>query len=338
MILIDGSRGEGGGQILRSSLALSMATGRGFRMTGIRAGRDKPGLMRQHLACVRAAAAITSAEVTGDGVGSMEVTFSPGPIRAGAYHFAVGSAGGTSLVLQAVVPALLRADSASTIVVEGGTHNMDAPTFEFLERTLFPTIGRSGAGIQARLERHGFYPAGGGRVHVDIVPTRTPVPLHLHDRGERFGIRARAIVAGLPKEIAVREIGVLRKRLSLEEPDTQVYEAVGSAGPGNAVIVELDYKHIRETFAGMGQIGKSAETVAQQVAEEVRVYIGAQKPVGPYLADQLMVPLLLLGGGSYAATALTDHARTNIETINAFGGRVRIEAENRVCVEPLVTA
>lgn len=337
MIFIDGSRGEGGGQILRSSLALSMATGQAFRMAGIRAGREKPGLMRQHLACVRAAAAITSGEVTGDVVGSMELTFSPGSIRAGAYHFAVGTAGSTALVLQAVLPALLRADSTSSIVVEGGTHNRDAPTFDFLDRTLFPTIGRSGAEIRARLERHGFHPAGGGSVHVEVRPTRAPMPVEVHERGERLGVRARAIVAGLSREIGVRETGVLQRRLMLQDAETEVHEVVGSAGPGNAVIVELDYTHIRETFAGIGQIGKPAEKVAEQAAEEVRAYIGAQKPVGPYLADQLMVPLLLLGGGSYAATELTDHARTNMETIGAFGGRVRIEAGDRVCVEPLAT-
>ncbi|HVU63165.1 MAG TPA: RNA 3'-terminal phosphate cyclase, partial [Phycisphaerales bacterium] len=185
MIHIDGSQGEGGGQILRSSLALSMATGRAFRMSRIRAGRERPGLMRQHLTCVQAAATICSGEVTGATVGSQEITFAPGPVCAGNYHFSIGTAGGTTLVLQAVLPALLRAGGRSRIRVEGGTHNLAAPPFEFFDRALLPLLNRAGAVVRARLERHGFYPAGGGRVVVEIDPAGGPRPLELLARGKR---------------------------------------------------------------------------------------------------------------------------------------------------------
>ena len=323
MITIDGSQGEGGGQILRSALALSMATGRGFRMVNIRAGRAKPGLMRQHLTCVQAAAAIGGAEVSDASVGCQEITFSPGPVRAGTYHFPIGTAGGTTLVLQAILPALLRADGPSIISVEGGTHNKAAPPFEFFERALVPLLNRTGVNIRVRLERHGFYPAGGGRVVVEIEPARSLRPLAIPQRGNRVSARALAMVARLPRSIAQRELEVLRERLSLAEDEAEIIDVRDAVGPGNAAAVELRYEHITEVFSAVGEIGKSAEQVARGLADDVREYIATQQPVGAHLADQLMVPLALLAGGSYATGPLTEHARSNMEIVGVFGGEVR---------------
>jgi len=335
MLLIDGSQGEGGGQILRSSLALSMATGRAFQMRDIRAGRGKPGLMRQHLACVNAAAAICGAEVSGASVGSGEITFTPGVVRPGIYHFPIGTAGGTMLVLQAVLPALLRADGPSTVSVEGGTHNHGAPSFEFFARALVPLLNRAGAGVHARIERHGFYPAGGGRVVIEVDGTRTPRPLELTERGQRLSMRAIAIVSRLPRLIAKREIQVLRKRLSLEETQTEIVEVSDALGPGNAAIVEIQYEHVTELFSATGAVGRSAEAVALELAENVRDYIASQCPVGPHLADQLIVALALLGGGCYATSALTEHARTNIAILRIFGGEITHDSAGLVRVNPL---
>jgi RNA 3'-terminal phosphate cyclase (ATP) len=325
MITIDGSQGEGGGQILRSSLALSMATGRPFRMSNIRAGRAKPGLMRQHLTCVQAAAAVSSAQISGASVGSTEITFSPGAVRAGVYNFPIGTAGGTTLVLQAILPALLRADGPSTIAVEGGTHNKAAPPFEFFERALIPLLNRAGANIQARIERHGFYPAGGGRVVIDVQPAVVPVPFDLTRRGNRLSARAIAIVSRLPRSIAAREIEVLRDRLALEEHEAEIVDVSNPVGTGNAAAVELRYEHITEVFSAVGEVRKSAETVARELSDEVRAYFAAQQPVGPYLADQLMVPLALLAGGCYATGPLTEHSRTNMTIVGLFGGEVSVE-------------
>lgn len=335
MIQIDGSQGEGGGQILRSSLALSMATGTPFRITKIRAGRAKPGLMRQHLTCVQAAAAVCAAQVSGASVGSQDVTFVPGAVRAGTYHFPIGTAGGTTLVLQAVLPALLRADGPSVISVEGGTHNKAAPPWEFFAHALVPLLERAGVVVRARIERHGFYPAGGGRVVVEVEPTREPREVKVLERGARTGARATALLSRLPRGIAVRELEVLRDRLALEQHETEMIDVPNPVGPGNAAVVELRYEQITEVFSSIGEVAKSAEFVARELADEVRAYIADRRPVGAHLADQLMVPLAMLAGGEYATGELTEHSRTNIGVIERFGGRVEVLPEGIVRVAPL---
>lgn len=336
IITIDGSEGEGGGQMLRTSLALSMATRTPFRIVRLRAKRTKPGLMRQHLTCVQAAARICGASVTGDALGSQDVTFAPGPIRGGHYHFAIGTAGSCTMVLQAILPALLVADEASTVTIEGGTHNSKAPPFEFFDRTLVPLLNRSGAKVTARLDKHGFYPAGGGRVCVEVQPGQ-PRPLDLMERGPRTHARAWALVSRLPASIAARELGVVAERLSISEGDLHIVGVKDPVGPGNAVIVELGYQNLSEVIFSLGEISKSAEAVAREATDEARAYIASSAPVGQHLADQLMVPLLVLAGGRYATGALTEHARTNIAVVSAFGGRVRL-SETTIEIEPLLSA
>ena len=337
-IIIDGSQGEGGGQMLRSSLALSMATGRPFRMINVRAARPKPGLMRQHLTCVQAAAAICGATVTGADIGSREVTFAPGLVRAGDYHFAIGTAGSCTMVLQAILPPLLRLDRPSTITVEGGTHNGMAPPFEFFERALLPLLRRAGACVVARLDRHGFYPAGGGRIIVEVQPPASLTPLHLSSRGERRGATAWAIISRLSRSIAVRELRALSDRLGLSEGEAHIVVTQDSVGPGNAVVVALEYEHVTEVFSSVGEIGKSAELVAREAADEARDYIASQVPVGPHLADQLMVPLALLSGGQYATCALTEHATTNMFLLRAFGATIDFSATGTISIDPLQQA
>lgn len=335
LITIDGSQGEGGGQVLRSSLALSMATGRPFRMHKIRAGREKPGMMRQHLTCVQAAKAICGATVIGDAVGSQEITFMPGAVRPGDYHFPIGTAGSTTMVLQAVLPALLIAGAPSTIAVEGGTHNGMAPPFEFFAHALLPLLLRAGAVARARLERHGFYPAGGGRIVVEIEPAREAKYLKIMERGARVSASARALLSRVPGSVGEREIAVLQRRLGLEQHEVSIRGVEHSVGPGNALILHMENEHITEVFSSIGERAKSAEAVAEELATQVRDYIALKKPVGPHLADQLMVPLALLAGGRYATGPLTEHARTNMNVIAAFGGRVEADEEHTITVQPL---
>jgi RNA 3'-terminal phosphate cyclase (ATP) len=335
MITIDGSQGEGGGQILRSSLALSMATGRAFRMQNIRAGRARPGLMRQHLTCVNAAAAISGGVVTGAEVGSREITFTPRLVRGGEYHFPIGTAGGTMLVLQAILPALLRAPEPSVVSVEGGTHNGMAPSYEFFARVLLPLLCRSGVVVRARLDRHGFYPAGGGRVVVEIEPTSQPRAIEIDERGEASALSATAIMSQLPEDIADRELTVLRDRLGIATENLHVRRVERPIGPGNAVFVEVPFGNITELFCEIGAVGRSAEAVANELANEVSRYLAQPSAVGPYLADQLMVPLAVLGGGRYATVPLTEHSRTNMATLGIFGVRASAEALGVVTIEPL---
>src|SRR5580704_3876555 len=201
IIQIDGSIGEGGGQILRTALGLSMVTGQPFRIEKIRAGRDKPGLLRQHLTAVNAAAAICGASVEGAAISSRELSFSPGKVKPGEYTFSIGSAGSTTLVLQTVLPALLTANGPSSLTLEGGTHNPHAPPIDFLEKAFLPLINRMGPAVNVTLERAGFYPAGGGRVAVKIRPAAKLSPLEIPERGEIKRRAAKAVVAALPGEI-----------------------------------------------------------------------------------------------------------------------------------------
>lgn len=324
MITIDGSEGEGGGQMLRTSLALSLATGRPFRMVNIRAKRRKPGLMRQHLTAVTACAEVGSADVQGAEVGSRELAFVPGEVRAGDYTFSIGTAGSTMLVLQAVMPALLRAEGPSTLRVGGGTHARSAPPFEFFERVLLPIVNRMGPRVEARLERCGFYPAGGGRVFVSIQPSALR-PVEIMERGATTGRTATALVSQLPGHIAERELAVVREKLGWEEACCRQRHAKDCAGPGNAVLVEIQSEHITEVFSAFGELGKAAEAVAGEAVDEARAYLACGAPVGPHLADQLLAPMALAGGGSFRTSSLTEHSTTNIEVIRRFLD-VRIEA------------
>lgn len=324
-LVIDGSQGEGGGQILRTSLTLSMATGRPFRLERIRAGRQKPGLLRQHLTAIQAARTIADADVTGAEPGSTTLTFRPGVPRAGEYSFAVGTAGSASLVLQTVLPALMRAEGVSTVAVEGGTHNPAAPPFEFLASSFAPLVARLGAGLDLRLVRHGFYPAGGGCIEATIRPAAEWRPIELIDRGSLRAKRMRVLLAHLPRHIGERELTVLERRLGAPTEEGQIQSVPGSQGPGNVVLVDIESETVTEVFVGFGQAGVRAEAVAEGVAHDVRQYLAAGVPVGVHLADQLLLPLALGAGGRFRTLPLSRHAQTNADVIRAFTN-ARIDA------------
>jgi RNA 3'-terminal phosphate cyclase (ATP) len=322
MLTIDGARGEGGGQILRSSLALALATGTPFRIERIRAGRAKPGLMRQHLTALEAATAVGGASVEGAAIGSQEVVFRPSRVRAGTYRFAVGTAGSAGLVLQTVLLPLATAGGPSALTLEGGTHNPHAPPFDFLAGAFLPLLRRMGARVEARLERTGFYPAGGGRMAIEIGEALALTPLDLPTRGATLRRRARALVSRLPRQIGDRELAVVRSRLGWAADELEVVVLdEGMAGPGNVLLLEIESAHVTEVFTGFGEVGVRAEAVAEQAAQEARRYLSADVPVGPHLADQLLLPLALAGGGRFRTVPLTRHATTNIEVIRQFLGR-----------------
>ncbi len=318
MITLDGSMGEGGGQILRSALALSMATSLPFRIENIRAGRPKPGLMRQHLTAVRAAIQICGAKASGVEMGAHCVEFRPGNIQPGPYHFAVGTAGSATLVLQTILPALLLANGRSTVELEGGTHNPYAPPFDFLEKCFLPVVNAMGPRVDAKLERTGFYPAGGGKFHVTIDPVKKLTPIHFTEFGQIVRRSGRVLIAGLPNTIAQRQLEVLGRRTGWDASCFTIENLPERTGPGNAVILEVQSDHITEIFTGFGQKGLSSEAVIEQVVSQMRSYIMAQVPVGHYLADQLLLPMALAGGGTILTLPLSRHSKTNIEVIQKF--------------------
>ncbi len=317
-ITIDGSQGEGGGQILRSALALSLVTRKPFRIEKIRAGRDKPGLLRQHLTAVQAAQRIGQARVQGDAIGSQDLSFEPATIVPGEYELSVGTAGSTTLVLQTVLPALALASGPSRLVLEGGTHNPFAPPFEFLDRAFLPILRRMGVEAHAALERPGFYPAGGGRMQLTVVPAPRLERLHLLERGTIRRKLARALVSSLPFAVAERELKALAAMITLEASEQRAETVKDPAGPGNVLLVEISSEHLTEVFTGFGQRNVTAENVAQEVGQKVRSYLKAGVPVGEHLADQLLLPFAFAGGGSFRTVTPTRHTLTNAEVIRRF--------------------
>lgn len=318
MMIIDGSLGEGGGQILRSALTLSMVTGKPFAIENIRAGRAKPGLMRQHLTAVKAAAAISAGETRHAEIGSTRLVFEPGRVVAGAHEFNIGSAGSTSLVLQTLLLPLALADAPSRLVITGGTHNLAAPPFEFIARAFLPLLARIGFCVSIRLIRPGFFPAGGGEIVVDIEPATTFAPLVLEARGALVRRRIEAQVANLPFTIAKREVAHAQALLDWHDAERAPRQIGGAPGTGNVVLIEVEHQAITEIFVSFGRQGVSGETVAEQAAEEARDYLAGSQAVGPHLADQLLLPLALGAGGRFTTGPLTDHTRTNIETLGRF--------------------
>jgi RNA 3'-terminal phosphate cyclase (ATP) len=325
MITVDGSFGEGGGQILRTALGLSLVTGQPFRIEKIRAGRKNPGLLRQHLTAVNAAAKIGQAEVTGASIGSTQITFAPGHVAHGDYQFAVGTAGSATLVLQTVLPALLVSDDQdrqprqqTKLRIEGGTHNPFAPPFDFLVKAFLPLLNRMGVGVEARLERHGFYPAGGGRIEITINPAKKLERLELNERGEILDRYATALLAHLPRNIAERELNVVRKKLSWAQEWLQVETITNSHCPGNIVTLEIESENLTEVFTGFGERGVAAEAVADQAVVAARRYLASDVAVGEHLADQLLLPMAIGGGGSFTTVPPSRHTTTNIEIIRKF--------------------
>lgn len=336
-IVIDGSQGEGGGQILRSSLALALVTGQSVQIEGIRAGRDKPGLMRQHLTAVRAAVEIGQAEVDGDEIGSQSIRFQPQAIKPGDYKFSVGTAGSATLVLQTVLPALMIAEQPSELTLEGGTHNPWSPPYDFLEHAYFPLLQKMGANVTAGLEQYGFYPAGGGRFSVAIEPTAQLRGLQLEKRGEMLQRSATALVANLSRRIAQREIDTAAEKLNWAPNCLHVQEVNNSAGPGNIVMIELHSENVREVFTGFGRPGVKAEHVANNAVKQVRDYLATDAPVGPYLADQLLLPLGIAAWkdkqrSQFRTLPLSRHSTTHISILQQLLNiPISVEKEGGVC-------
>jgi RNA 3'-terminal phosphate cyclase (ATP) len=338
VLVLDGSIGEGGGQVLRTALGLAALTGQALRVENVRAGREKPGLLRQHLTSVQAAAAICGADVSGAELGSQLVTFVPGPVRPGEYRFSIGTAGSTTLVVQTVLPALMTAGAPSLLTTEGGTHNPSAPCFEFLRDTFAPQLLRSGPRLALTLFRHGLHPFGGGILDARVTPVPQLAPLSLLTRGELRRVRALACISHLPQHVATRELRVIATRLSSTPVVTEIVDWPDARGAGNVLLVQVEHEHITETITAFGARGLPAEDVGERAAAEALRYLAGDAPAGEHLADQLLLPLAL-AGGEFRALGLTGHARTNLQVIERFlPARFQVTEEPRgtvrVRVEP----
>jgi len=307
---------SGGGQMLRTALSLAMVTGQPFRMTNIRGQRSRPGLMRQHLTCVRAACEISGGTADGAEIGSTELVFRAGKIRGGAYHFAIGTAGSTTLLLQTLLPALWHADEASTLKLEGGTHNPMAPPFEFIERIFLHALARMGAKATVTLESAGFAPAGGGVIHAAVEPCGKFAPFDLMSRGEGGEPKIRVLTRHLPLSIAGRILDAALELLPSK--DAAVESREPGPGAGVCCLVEADFDGAREMTSSFGEQGVSAEKVGRHAAKAMSNFIGSKVPVGRCLADQLLLPMALAGGGRFVTMAPDAHVPTNIAVIEKF--------------------
>lgn len=320
MIEIDGSRGEGGGQILRSALTLSLLTGKPFRLYDIRARRDKPGLRPQHLKAVKAAAEVGDARITGVEPGALTLQFEPGQVRPGDYDFDIGTAGATSLVLQTVYLPLALADAPSRVTIRGGTHVPLSPCFHYLDwhwRRFLETMGPS---LSLTLGRAGFYPPGGGIVHAHIRPTNGIEPLHLMVRGRLRQICGLSAVANLPDSIAQRQRDQALNRLSGQvAPCTIELDRLPAPSPGTVLVLLAEFEHSQACFFALGARGKRAEQVADEAVDELLEFLDTDGAVDTYLADQLLLPLAVAKGATELRTArVTHHLLTNAEVIRDF--------------------
>ena len=324
---IDGSQGEGGGQVLRTSLSLSAITGTGVRLVKIRASREKPGLKRQHLTCVRAVAAICGAEVSDVEVGAKELDFRPGPIRSGEYRFDVGTAGSVTLVAQTVIPVLLMADAPSSVTITGGTHVPFAPVWEFFAETYLPELRRMGARVEAEIESCGFYPAAGGAVRLRVWPFAAGdanQDWSFTSLGEYKGCLAVGAVSNLVRAIAETEAEIVAEKLASHRQDVR---EVASPGPGNYCLARLDFERASVVFSEVGTYDRSRKAVANSVVSQARRFQKSGAAVERHLADQLLVPAAVLLGRrgtpedlGIAIEKETLHFTTNRDVIAAFYG------------------
>lgn len=327
---LDGSEGEGGGQILRTSTALAAICGVPLRIEKIRAGRPKPGLARQHLTAMNAIQRVSLGSMNGASLGSKTLDFTPQQIQGGLYDFRIGTAGSATLVFQTILPALLAANCPSTVSIEGGTHNQWAPPVDFLQKSFLPLLHRMGCHVESSLIRHGFHPAGGGRVEFRISPATILKGFKLVNRGNLLSRRIRVRISNLPINIAEREQQRLIRKLKWK-PDEVIIEPVESSGPGNVLLAELEFENLTEVMTAFGRLGTSAEHVADELVHQVQEYLSTDAPVGEYLADQLLLPLALsaaqkagpgaigcLRGGSFRTGPLSKHALTQIDVIRRF--------------------
>ncbi|MFT3881309.1 MAG: RNA 3'-terminal phosphate cyclase [Gemmatales bacterium] len=322
---IDGSEGEGGGQILRSSLALSVLTGKPVRFTNIRAKRSKPGLQAQHLASVQAAAMICQANVSGDELGSQQVSFRPGPVQSGEYFFKIGTAGATALVLHTVyLPLLLKGQGPSSIRIEGGTHALAAPSGEYLTITWAGYLQAMGAQIEVKINKPGFFPKGGGLLQADIIPNGTLSPLMATEMLPTSHGRVESLASvGGKLPLTVSELIAARCIERLGEGCIGLVMKYPHAKSPGAVASIIDHRGtVPSVFYGLGARGKPSEAVADEAIDAYLAHRETGCPVDPHAADQLLLPLVFASGGSaYRTSAITQHLLTQRDIIGRFVNR-----------------
>jgi RNA 3'-terminal phosphate cyclase (ATP) len=333
MLEIDGSYGEGGGQILRTALSLSCLLGRPFRIVNIRKkralGRGRVGLMPQHLAVVRALKEICGARVVGDRDASMDLAFEPGPVRPGEYRFDVGTAGSTSLLLQAILPTLLMEKRPSSIALTGGTHVVYSPTFHYISEVFLPALTVLGIHARALIENYGFYPRGGGKVILDVAPSLGVRPLSSYSCNI-LNIRGISGVGNLPLSIAQRQKDAALRILEEEGYPAEIDSvSVPAFGAGTFIFLIAETDLLRAGFSALGERGKRAEIVGAEAARALIGHLKTGACLDEHLADQIVIYLAMTKGeSSFTTSRISPHLLTNLWVIERFLNiRYRIEGD-----------
>ncbi|HXX81985.1 MAG TPA: RNA 3'-terminal phosphate cyclase [Thermodesulfovibrionales bacterium] len=324
MIEIDGSFGEGGGQILRTALSLSCLFQKPFRISNIRKGRKKPGLMPQHLTGVKAAQLLTRAEVQGDHAGSIELSFSPGKVKGGSFFFDIGTAGSTMLVLQTLIPSLIFSGVKTVFTLVGGTHVPFSPSFHYVRDVFLPFLKKTGVEITLSIESYGFYPKGGGRITAELFPAKEVVPLRIAEKGKMLRVKGVSCVGNLPLSIAERQRNAALEKLHSHDidythhADIEVIK-VPSLGQGTFIFLKAESEHSVAGFTALGERGKRAEAVGEEAATELIQYLRTDTALDPHLADQIVLYLSLSKKQSlFTSSRITSHLLTNLWVIGLF--------------------
>jgi RNA 3'-terminal phosphate cyclase (ATP) len=337
LVIVDGSFGEGGGQILRTSLSLSIITGKPFEIINIRAGRKEPGLRPQHLTSVDSAAKISSAHIEGAKLGSLRLKFIPKEVGAGEYEFDVGTAGATSLVLQTVFfPLALKGKSSSIVTIRGGTHVPWSPTFEFLKEEWLLFMEKIGFHGEVMLKRAGFYPRGGGEMISTIESIREVFPLEVKERGDLVKVFGISAVGGLSREVAERGkkrvIQILREN---KIPNQVEIRELPSYGRGAFVFLKAVFEKTTVSYSALGEIGKRMEEVSEEACRRLIGFLESDATVDENMGDQLIMPLAFARGRScFRVPRVTDHIKTNAHVVKSFLDDVNIQIKgNEVLIE-----
>ncbi len=330
MLEIDGSYGEGGGQILRTALSLSCLLKKPFKIFNIRSGRKRPGLMPQHLGCVQALTLISGAKVRGDGIGSTELVFEPGDAKPGEYLFDIGTAGSTTLLLQAVLPPLIFQKERSRIILTGGTHVPFSPAYHFVSDVFIPMLSNIGITLQASILQYGFYPKGGGRISIEIYPSEKIKALTLAEKAETKKVSGISVVSDLPLSIADRQKNAALEVIGRSGLTAEIETfKVTSYSPGTFLFLKAWTKDCLAGFSSLGERGKKAETVGEEAAEEFLHYYRTATSLDRHLADQIVLYLARAGNeSSFTTSSVTEHLLTNLWIIEKFlGTRYSIQGE-----------
>ncbi|MFH0862463.1 MAG: RNA 3'-terminal phosphate cyclase [Candidatus Altiarchaeota archaeon] len=326
MLEIDGSFGEGGGQILRTAVALSAIKGEPVRITKIRAGRENPGLRPQHLKAVEALGLLCDADIDGLRIGSTEVSFSPGIIKAGRISVNIGTAGSITLLLQALLPVALKAPDEVIIDVSGGTDVSHSPTVDYFEHVFLPIVRSVGCDVEFEVLKRGFYPKGGGQVRLRTRPWNHSRRIDLIERRpfESVDVFSTATEHLRKQEVAERQVkGFLKKISPTHEVRHISRQYVESPSIGTSFLAVAKYDNTRVGVCVLGERGIKAEDVGEMAADGLLEEMSSDAPLDEHMADQI-IPYLAMVGGEVNGSQITEHARTSVDVLRMFGYSIRL--------------